>query len=404
MRGLAQHHDVSLLSLRCDDAYGAHALEVTRSYCKNVVSVVHDVLDVPITEKRLMQLRSMASRHSFDHMLVRRDDFQAELRSMLESGKYDLVQVEFAQMASYDYDSRARRAPLLVLDEHNIEYDLVRRSAEAPSGLPRKLYNEVNWRKLRREEREAWRRFDGIVLTSKRDERMLREDEPGARTSVVPNAVDLEHFAPSHAPIEAGNLLFFGAINYYPNTDGILHFVAETFPKIRMRQPTAKLVVVGPNPPESVLACRNDAVEVTGLVDDPRVFLDRAEVVVVPLRIGGGTRFKIVEAMAKGKAIVSTRIGAEGLDVEHERHLLLADEPEDFAHQVERVLSEPKLRERLGRAARQLAEERFGWQRAVRELERFYERLSDAGPRAKSADRPHRVEVAGAPEKRHVDV
>jgi glycosyltransferase involved in cell wall biosynthesis len=259
-----------------------------------------------------------------------------------------------------------------VLDEHNIEYDLVRRSAEAPCSLPRKLYNEVNWRKLRTEERLAWGRVDGVVLTSARDEATLLADEPSTRTAVVPNAVDLQAFAPSATVCEKATLLFLGAVNYYPNTDGILYFLNQVFPRVLARRPDVKLRIVGMNPPESILARRSESVEVTGFVDDPRPLLDQASAVIVPLRIGGGTRFKIVEAMAKGKAIVSTRIGAEGLEVEHERHLLLADSAEDFALQIERVLESPALADRLGQAARQLAQTRYGWDAAVDKLEAFY--------------------------------
>jgi glycosyltransferase involved in cell wall biosynthesis len=139
--------------------------------------------------------------------------------------------------------------------------------------------------------------------------------------------------------------------------------------------PSAKLTVMGPTPAPSVLDRKSTVVDVTGFVEDPRTRIERAAVLVVPLRIGGGTRFKIVEGMAQGKAIVSTRIGAEGLDVVHGEHLLLADEPAEFAKQVERVLLDPALAARLGRAARKLAEEKYGWDAAVKTLETFYERL-----------------------------
>src|SRR5262249_44237957 len=138
---------------------------------------------------------------------------------------------------------------------------------------------------------------------------------------VVPNAVDAEVFRPAHLPIEPMTLLFFGAMDYYPNTDGILFFLREVMPQLKQRYPSLKLYIVGQAPPEAVCRWASDDVIVTGFVDDVRPYLERASVVIAPLRIGGGTRLKIVEAMAMGKAIVSTTMGSEGIDVTHDEHV-----------------------------------------------------------------------------------
>lgn len=373
MRGLAEQHEVSLLSFNGRSAEHQRSLAVTREYCREVVTVEDDLLNVDQVRKRRMQLRSLVSRRSFEHRSMASAEFQAQLERMVARDRYDVVQIEFAQMGIY----RVPRHPKMrvVLDEHNIEYDLARRTAGAAGGLPRKLYNAVNWLKLRREEHAAWRKADGVALTSKRDEEVLQRDVPGTRTAVVLNAVDLEAFRPNDVPRDPATLLFLGAINYYPNTEGVLYFLDHVFPKIVARRPDVKFQIVGMKPPDSVLARKSHNVEVTGFVEDPQPYLDKATAVVVPLRIGGGTRFKIVEAMAKGKAVVSTRIGAEGIEVVHDRHVLFADEPEAFAEQVERLLDDPALAIRLGRAARELAEEKHSWRAAVTVLENFYDEL-----------------------------
>lgn len=383
MRGLARKHEVSLLSFVKPDGADDAALAATCEYVRSVVTVPYDVLNLPLAEKRLLQLRSLASRHSFETLLMRRPEFQAKLDALLAAEPYDVVQVEFSQMGSYYLPRRDARSPLFVLDEHNVEYDLTRRTAEAPGSLARKLYSAANWRKQRVEERAAWRRFDGVALTSDRDAALLRRDVPQARTVVVPNGVDIDAFRPSGAPREPATLLFLGAINYYPNTDGILHFLDHTWPLISARRPETKLQIVGMGPPESVLSRRSHNVEVTGFVEDPLPYLERATVVIVPLRIGGGTRFKVVEAMAMGKAIVSTQLGAEGIDVVHEKQALLADDPQGFAAQVERLLTDTELAECLGRAARQLAEERYSWRAAVGKLESFYAQLGRGDSRVR---------------------
>lgn len=319
-----------------------------------------------------MQMRSLLSGDSFEALLYRNPQLQAHLDKLIQDQAFDIVQVEFAQMGIYRLPRLGPRPPRFVLDEHNIEYEIVKRTSESDGGALRRAYSSLNWRKVRTEELDAWRRFDGVALTSQRDESMLLQDVPAARTVVIPNAVDLEAFRPNETPIEPNTLLFLGALDYHPNIEGMLFFLDEIWPLVLRRIPDAKLVVVGRNAPSTLLARSSSNVTFTGYVDDPRTYLDRAAAVIVPLRIGGGTRFKIVEAMAKAKAVVSTVVGAEGLDTEHEKQLLLADDPETFATQACRLLSDLPLQARLGRAARQFAEARYGWNSAVEKLESFY--------------------------------
>lgn len=373
IKGLSKHHEITLLSY-CTAK--DEPPSKTHDYCRRVLTVTRDVLTPPAAYKRALQLRSLASSKSFEYALYRDSRLQEQLYGLLANETFDLVQVEFCQMGFLQLPRLGTRAPRFVLDEHNIEYEIVKRTAYADGSAFRRIYSTVNWRKVKAEELDAWRRFDGVALTSKRDEELLLEDCPHTRTVVVPNAADLDTFRKGEGTKPTPNtLLFFGALDYHPNTEGIGYFLDEIWPNIERSRPGTKLIVVGRNPPPSLLARQTDSITFTGFVDDPRPYIDSAAVVVVPLRIGGGTRFKIVEAMAMGKAIVSTSMGAEGLDAQHEHHVLLADEPVDFAQQVTRVLDDPELAERLGEAARDLAVERYGWSGAVKTLERFYESL-----------------------------
>jgi len=171
------------------------------------------------------------------------------------------------------------------------------------------------------------------------------------------------------------SLLFFGAISYHPNTDGLLFFLREVLPRVKMRYPAITLRIVGPFVPPEIQSRAGDGIEVTGLVDDIRPYLERAAVVIVPLRIGGGTRFKILEAMAMGKAIVSTTVGAEGIDARDGSEILLADQPEAFAIQIGRLLEDAALRQRMGAAARLRVEGSYSWGSSVARLEEFYGKL-----------------------------
>jgi glycosyltransferase involved in cell wall biosynthesis len=374
VRGLAHEHEVSMLSFNSSDAHAEASVAATEAYCKSV-RTLPDLDPGSVAEKRKLQLRSLASLHSYEYLQVHaRSDFQKLIDERLSSEQFDVVQVEFANMASYSY-ARRRQGTRLVLDEHNIEFDLQRRTAGASQGLSRRVYNSLNWRKLGREEKQAWRTFDGVVLTSDRDRELLTRESPSTRSAVVPNGVDVEQFVPSTEAVDPDRLLFFGANNYFPNHDGLLYFIDEILPKIVQRRPNVKLSIVGPGVQPDVLSRQGRHVEVVGFVDDLMPHLERAALVVVPLRIGGGTRLKIVEAMAKQKAIVSTRIGAEGIDLTHGRDVLLADTPEEFATEVCRALTDPELVVRLGLHARELAEQRYAWTAVVRQLTAFYDRL-----------------------------
>ncbi|MEP7051083.1 MAG: glycosyltransferase family 4 protein [Pseudomonadota bacterium] len=381
MRGLAKNHEVDVVSFVRTDEYQQASVEATQSFCRELVTVPN--LDLAETnEKRKMQLRSLVSVHSYEHLLAaRRSDFQRALDDMLRRNDYDVIQIEFMWMAVFRFGAPGGPRPTLVLDEHNVEYDILKRTAGGEGGKARLLYNSLNWRKLAREERAAWRKVDGISLTSQRDAELVQRDFPGARTAVVPNGVDVGEFSVSTRPSEQDVILFFGAINYYPNQEALLYFIDNVFPLIKQRRPNAIFRVLGPGAPDSVLARAGNGVEILGMVPDVGPYLESATAIVVPLRIGGGTRLKIVEALSKGKAVISTRLGAEGIDVVHDQHLLLADEPEAFAREVERVLTDPQLAARLGQAGRQLMEERYSWRSIVLGLEKFYDSLAHATTR-----------------------
>jgi glycosyltransferase involved in cell wall biosynthesis len=377
MRSLAKNHEVSLISFSATDEFKQLSLEATRAYCKDVI-VFPDMEFVDRRNKRLLQARSLVSLHSFEHLLVaRRVEFLARLQQLVESERFDIVQVEFVQMAALELRLAAGRRYRTVLDEHNIEFDIVKRTANASVSPVRRLYSAVDWRKLKREEVSAWRRFDGVSVTSERDASILTELEPKTRVSVVPNGVDIELFRPAAREPDHESLLFFGAMNYYPNQDGLSYFVDRIFPLILAKRPRTKLWVVGPAP-DSVKRLQSANIEVTGFVDAVEPYIDAASAVVVPLRLGGGTRLKIVEAMSKAKPIISTRVGAEGIDVVQGESALLADDPQTFAAQVESVLADAALAKRLGSAARKLAEDRYSWPALVAGLERFYSELLSA--------------------------
>jgi glycosyltransferase involved in cell wall biosynthesis len=194
----------------------------------------------------------------------------------------------------------------------------------------------------------------------------------------VPNAVDLDYFRPSEPVREPFTMLFFGAVDYYPNTDGLLFFLDEILPRIRVRAPAARLYVVGRRPPDVIASRHGRGVAIVGAVDDVRPYIERAAVVVVPLRLGGGTRLKVLEAMAMGRPVVSTSLGGQGLDVTPGRELFFADDAEGFATRVVELLRDPTLANRVGAAARRRVEAHYGWAASVKTLRGLHGEILEA--------------------------
>jgi glycosyltransferase involved in cell wall biosynthesis len=329
--------------------------------------------------KRLLQLRSLISTRSFERQQIALPSMQRALDRVLRAKRFDVVNLEFSFLGDCDLRQAppGERLPSLVVDSHNIDYDLARQYAGAGASPGRRFYAAVNWRKLRREELGTYRDADGVYVCSAADERRLLEQVPGVRTAIIPNAADLEYYQPrpTDPPSDSRTVVFFGLLSYAPNVDGVIHFVQDIWPRIAQANKEARCKIIGGRPPASLLALAGPRVELTGFVSDLRPHLAAAAAVVVPLRLGGGTRLKIVEAMAMGKPIVSTALGAEGIEALPGRDLLVEDQPTAFAEAVNRLLADPDLARCIGASARRLAVERYGWGGAARALESFYRRI-----------------------------
>ena len=252
----------------------------------------------------------------------------------------------------------------VVLFQHNVEAMIWERRTKVAGNPVLKAYMGEQWRRMRRLEREQCLRFDHVVAVSPEDAAVFREQYGVRNVSSVPTGVDTDFFRPSGAVAQRpNNIVFTGSMDWMPNEDGMAWFVDEILPTIRREVPDATLTIVGRRPSAKVqaLAEGRPYVRITGTVPDVRPFLEEAAVVVVPLRIGGGTRIKIYEAMGMERAVVSTTIGAEGLDVRDGEHILLADDPSRFADSVVSLLRDSSRAEALGQAAATQVRTHFGW-------------------------------------------
>jgi len=379
MTELARQHDVTAVMLVDDQFDIDECRRAMQAYCRDV-ALVPNPYGRDGVSKRLLQLRSLASPRSFERLKVRVPALQQALDRILRGKPFDVVNLEFTFLGHCNLRQAppGERPPALVVDSHNIDYDLARQYARA-GGLARRLYAGANWRKLRREELATYRDADGVYLCSMADQKRLLDHVPGARTLVIPNAADIEYYQPraTDPPSDGRTIVFFGHLSYFPNVDGVTHFAQEIWPRIAEAHPNARLKIIGGQAPQSLQALARPGIEFTGFVSDLRPHLAEAAAVIVPLRLGGGTRLKIVEAMAMGKAVVSTMLGAEGIEATPGRDLLVADEPAAFADAVNRLLADPGLAKRVGQSARELAVRRYAWSGAAKALESFYREILD---------------------------
>jgi polysaccharide biosynthesis protein PslH len=382
MTQLARRHDLTAVILIDEEFDIDECRRAMQVYCREVVLVRNPYGRKGIA-KRLLQLRSLTSTRSFDRLRVTVPGLQKALDRILRARRFDIVNLEFPYLGHCVLRQAppGEKLPPLVVDSHEIAYDLARQFAIAGANLGRRLYAGANWRKLRREELGIYREADGVYLCSALDEQRLLNQIPEACTMVIPNAADVDHYQPhpTDPPPDGRTVVYFGLLSTVPNIDAVTHFVRDIWPRIAEAHPRARCKIVGGRAPPSVLALAGPRIELTGFVPDLRPHLAAAAVVVVPLRLGGGTRLKIVEAMAMGKAIVSTALGAEGIEAVPARDIFIEDNPRAFADTVDRLLAQPGLAARIGQSARRLAVERYAWSGAAQALEGFYRRILESG-------------------------
>ena len=317
---------------------------------------------------------------------LKSDAMHTLVNQVLREEKFDVVQVEGIEMARYLPISNFQ-FPIskLVFDDHNAEYVLQQTAYESDARIPKRwhaaLYSFIQWKKLERYECSVCQHANHIVACSDADANAIRALQAVSRqpsaVSVIPNGVDANVFVPSTdvcaKPLAELSMVYAGKMDFRPNIDAMTWFCADILPRIRVEIPLAHIVIVGQKPaPRIQLLKQQPGVEVTGWVSDTRPFVADAAVYVVPLRMGSGTRLKVLEAMAMGKAIVSTARGVEGIDLVAGHDALVADSPDEFARAVVALIRDSDRRRVLGQNARALAESKYDWRKIVPLFENIY--------------------------------
>jgi glycosyltransferase involved in cell wall biosynthesis len=310
------------------------------------------------------------------------DNVARTLRQTLSAARFDVVQMESIHLFGYlDAIRQSKNPPAVILDWHNIESELMRRYSESTASPFKRLVAARTAGLLEKLEQRALRSFAAHTVVSEREKEKLFARNPGASIHVIPNGVDTAAFASSSAPAatERATLLFVGSMDYHANSDAVIWFCREIWPQLAAEFPMLNFEVVGRNPTAEVKALAGARIVITGTVEDVRPFYHRAFAVLVPLRVGGGTRLKILEAMAAGVPVISTRLGAEGLYAENQREILLADTPSDMAASIRALLNQPDLAPRLRAAASVLVSQHYDWSVLGKKLAAVYDSVRNQG-------------------------
>jgi polysaccharide biosynthesis protein PslH len=380
LKGLAAQHQVTCLTFAPNEAAVA-ALAPLRDYCR-----VETVLGPP---PRTLQQRALTTLASPLPDMAHRNasgDYAAALRALLAHEAIDVIQAESIEMAQFllAVSGVGKAIPLRVLDEFNAEYLLQKRTAlndlrgaRSVRKLAGGLYSLVQWFKLAAYERQMLQGYHHTLVVSAEDRLALQRLHRAASLPIIPNGVDTDHFSPTHnaqRTTHNARLVFTGTLDYRPNIDAVRWFAEMVLPLVRAQQPEASFVVVGRNPAPAVQALHNGtSIEVLGEVPDVRPYIASAAAYLVPMRIGGGVRLKLLEALAMEAPIVSTGLGAEGVEgLRDGEHLLLADSPQPFAEAVVRLFNDRQLAHQLGRAGRTLVQASYDWQAIVPRLMEVY--------------------------------
>lgn len=369
LKALAERHEVAVLAY-VRDVQESLRVEELRRVCGNVEIV-------QLKRGKMRQLADLGTSAVTGRSFIVSRDFRSEMQrafeAMVERFRPDVVHIDHLQMAQFvDFNATYKT----VLDHHNVESAIIRRMAETSDSAGVRLYARLEWPKLQRYELAVCRKSDLVLTVSDEDRSTLREHDPElANIWSVPIGVDTGFFMPVRRQLGSRNMLSIGTMYWPPNIDSMLYFSHEILPLVQEQVSDCTLVIAGQRPAPSIQAlASNPAIKVTGYVDDVRDVARNCGVFIVPLRSGSGVRVKILNAMAMGLPIVSTSIGAEGLEVVSGEHLIIADRPQEFAQAVVKVLSDKDTAASLGENARRLVCERYSWEIVGKQLLSIYDR------------------------------
>lgn len=367
------HHDITLV-FRAMHGGELDGMATLRKYCREVKYAYIPSPNLNL-RRAIWCLPFIFSRYPISLATVYFKEIADILYDLCSKNTYDVVQIEHSSLTIYMDKLNFKNNPYTILSMHNV--DCIRNDrviTNTQFGIY-KLFLYYNQLRFRKWETESLSRYDQIVAVSPNDKESIEQMGISGDIGIVPNGVDTEALQMKAGKGDASSIIFVASMDSESNHDGALFFLISIFPKIKLKVPSVSLYLVGRNPKDSLKAFDNEEdIFVTGEVPAVTEFYEKAAVAVVPLRSGGGTRLKILEAMALGIPVVSTSIGCEGLNVEDGKHLLVADDPDLFADAVIELLHNKELSRTLTLASRKTVEEQYDWRSIAALQDRIYSR------------------------------
>ena len=363
LRELHKRHEIHYVAF--DNAQNPEGLARSSEYCTKAYPIQHRVVSKRSPEFLLQLASGLFEKHPVAGTRYRSRAMHHEIARLLATQRFDAKVCDFLA-PSINIDSLCG----WVLFQHNVETIIWERHAQTGRTPLHRAYFQSQARRMFDWEKCACNASSHVIAVSAVDEKIMR-DRFGTRSiSAVGTGVDLDYFAPPEKRIPQFDFVFVGSMDWMPNVDGIEWFLAEVFPKILLAKPDARVAIVGRNPPASIMAKGDQRnITVTGTVPDVRPFLWQSAISIVPLRVGGGTRLKIFEAMAAGTPVIATTIGAEGLPARHGKTIRIANTAQDFATECSNLLVNASERVQLSHAAFEMVHANFSWERVTREFE-----------------------------------
>lgn len=374
LRRVANRHEVSLAALM-ETPEDSGGVEHLRQFCAGVETAGFQ------QHSRLAKVSGM-NRYALEGkppelMLLRSQELEEKIRHLVSTIDFDIVQIDSRMGLYLEALARNSRCKSILMFQ-NFTFQQGRRIFQIEQRWDKKIRVLLDSFAMLRWEPRYAEHFDRSTTVSEIDRRLLLKANPRLQIDVVPNGVDIKKYQPLPRQDAACSLLFIGNMGYSPCVDAARYFCREIFPLIRRKLVAAELWIVGRDPQSEVLRLNGDGIHVTGQVENVIPYYRQSAVCVVPLRAGGGTRLKILEAMALGRPVVSTTIGCEGLEVVDGEHLLIADSPEQFAEKTVRLLSDPQLYKHISTEGRNLVLAKYDWNVIAERMMQTYTRLVDS--------------------------
>jgi glycosyltransferase involved in cell wall biosynthesis len=379
IRELSKVHDLTLLSFNQSNIIGTpELLQIAKEHFSEFC-IVADVIDIPsensTVRRFFLLLKSLLPLRTYTVSWLESKEFARKLDQLISDNHFDIIHVDTISLAPYVSHLQDIK---IVLNHHNIESAMMLRRAENESNLFRKLYFYQEGIKLQKLEREICNKFALNITCSDLDSERLKSAASVTDCISIPNGVDLDYFQPIATQVKPKSLVFAGGLSWYPNLDAMTFFLKSVWPELVQQVPDISLTVIGKNPPTWMLDMQKEYsnLHVTGFVDDVRPYLAEAQIYICPIKDGGGTKLKVLDALAMGKALVGDAIACEGIDVVNNKSVIFASTPIEYINKIKFLIDNPEIGEELASNGAQLIREHYSFQGIGKKMANVYSELS----------------------------